>query len=155
MTPSVFIERFGPAIVALLVAIAFAWKGGEFFAYAKKSAWDVPQIYSSVFNLSSLIAAFVFGFFTFARTSETEFLHKIRRTKTYARFMGYLVTAMATSAFVVLVSIPFMVAAPQPTEWSDWWFWGCLAWASVVAFSLAATVRSMRQFIVLAMVGTE
>lgn len=148
-------ERYGPLIVGLCAAGLFIWAGSTVITYAQQHKWNVPTIYSSVFDLCSLITAFVFSFFTFARTSETEFLHRMRKTTTYARFMRYLVSAMNASAALVIISIPFMIAEPQPATYQDPWFWACAAWIALVGFTLTATARSMRQFIAIAMVDRE
>lgn len=152
---AVFWEKNGPVAVGFLGFLLFLLYAPQVFTYSADNSWKIETLYSSIFDLSSIIVAFIFGFFTFARTSETEFLHQIRKTTTYRRFMRYLLTALYSTAAVVLLSLPFMVAEPKPTEYGDIWMYLCAGWVFIVAFALSATVRSIRQFVVLAMIERE
>lgn len=160
MRPALFVEKYSPLASGFVAASLYIAYGLDFFSMAKTRGWNVPAIYSGVFDLASIITAFIFGFFTFARTSETDFLFQMRATTTFKRFMRYLLRAMYSSAAVVLLTMPFLVAEPKPDARHQVWFWLSTIWLSLVTYSAVATVRSIRQFIALAMVekdpkGTE
>ena len=150
-----FKERYGPLLITIVMIVGY-WKfGRDAFEHMTVERWDVSAVYTGIFDLCAIIAAFIFGFFTFARTSETEFLDRIRGTRTYERFMWYLIEAICANSITVLLSLPFMVAVPKPTETSDPWFYFVLIWLAVSTYSLAATFRSVRQFIAIAMVEKQ
>ena len=95
-------------------------------------------------------AAFLFAFFTYAKTTDTEFLVKLRETHTFKRFMDYLVVAMLSAAFLAIITVPMMIANPKP-EWHwDSTHWGQIFWSFILGYAASATWRSTRQFVALA-----
>lgn len=145
-------EAHHPWLFALLAASVFAKFGLESIVYFETHRWSKSALFSSVFDLASITVAFVFAFFTFARTSETEFIHAMRKTRMYRRFLNFLLTAIYANGAVVVVTIPFIVVEPGVKIATNWSYWGLVVWVALVVFALFATIRSVRQFVVIAMV---
>ncbi len=148
-------ERRGPLLLGGLLAAAIAWKGVYWLECAARQKWHVEVLYSSIFDLSSMAAAFLFAFFTFAKSTDTEFMKKVRKTGKFRLFMGYLVTAMLATAFLAVLSIPLMITTPRPdVRWELVHFFQ-MFWAFMVGFAVSATWRATRQFVVLAIQDGE
>lgn len=145
------IERRGPIYLGLFLAVMAIVFAPALFARSIQDHWQIESLYSSAFDVSSIAAAFLFAFFTFARTTEGEFFSALRKTKAFREFLGYLVVSIVATAFLTVLSIPFMIVDPKPTAAWTLEHVMVIIWAFVVGFSTGATVRATRQFISFAM----
>lgn len=144
-----------PYILGALVFALFVWKGPAAISYIAAQEWDMSSLYSSVFDLSSVLAAFLFAFFTFVRAAETEFIKKIKRTKIFRRFLMNLRTAIYASAICTLATVPYIVIEPMSADKATTSFWFIAAWLALSACTFALSYRSVSQFVKLALAGTE
>ena len=140
------VETKGPLIIGTAFAILCAVYGIAFFEVGEKEKWEIGTLFSSVFDLSSMAAAFLFAFYTFILTAESEFFKAVKATAAYEQFEGYLIVALLFAAFLTVLTVPFMIINPRPTVAFDWVHMALIVWSFVVGYTLSATWRCTRQF---------
>ena len=150
-----FFDAVYPYAFGAFVFGIFIWKGPQAISYVAAQEWDMSSLYSSVFDLSSVLAAFLFAFFTFVRAAETEFIKKIKRTKIFRKFLMNLRTAIYASAICTLLTVPYIVIEPMSAKKATISFWFIGGWLALSACTFALSYRSVSQFVKLALAGTE
>lgn len=139
-------EKRSPLIVALVAAIVTYWCGEDFFRIAVDNSWHLDAMYASVFNLTAAASAFLFAFYTYVRTAEGNILRQIRAAPIFNRASRHMILAIALSALLAVLTVPFVVVVPQPRLTSDRWYWAVVVWAGLSGYVFAAIVRSAYHF---------
>jgi hypothetical protein len=143
---SLFWEKRGPWVVAFLVAVVVYWRGESFFEMAAKNKWHLDALYASVFNLAAAASAFLFAFYTYVRTAEGEILREIRSAHVFHRASTYMIWTIFNAALLAVVTVPFVVAVPEPHGTSERWYWAFVVWSAFSAYVFAAIARSAYHF---------
>lgn len=143
------IQNFGPIIVGLLLAALAGALGPKFFAAALQDQWKIETLYSAVFDMSAMAAAFLFAFYTFAKTSDSQFVKDVRTTPTFSEFMDFLATAVFVTAAVAVVTVPMMILTPSPRVYFSVSYFAVVVWSFLVGIAAGSTWRSTRQFMAL------
>lgn len=143
------LQNIGPVLIGLLLAALAAGLGPKFFSTAMEDQWKIETLYSAVFDMSAMAAAFLFAFYTFAKTSDSEFIKDVRATPAFREFMDYLVSAVFVTAAVAVMTVPMMILTPTPKVYFTVSYFAVVVWAFLVGIAGGATWRSTRQFMAL------
>lgn len=146
MTLASGVEKFGPWCFSLGAAIAFYFRGQEFFVLAKMNQWDLSAFYAAVFDIASIVCAFLFSFLVFIKTTENKVLSAFRENRFYKTMEQHFVSALLSSFILTLSTTPLIVTSPVPVTKSPSFF-VLLLWFSLCTFVMAATFRSGYQFL--------
>lgn len=140
-------EKYGPLVIGLVMLVLTYWRGPDFFSAAVKNGWHTDALYGSVFNVAAAASAFLFAFYTYVKTAEGPILREIRSSRLFRRAAKYMIGAITWSALLALLTVPLMIALPQPSHIEDDLFWTVTIWAGFSAFVFASIVRSAYHFI--------
>jgi hypothetical protein len=139
-------EKHGPWIIAAVIAVCAYWRGESFFEMAETKRWHLDALYGSVFNLSAASSAFLFAFYTYVRTAEGAILREIRASNVFRVASKYMLWAVFNSAFLAILTVPFVVAVPEPHHASERWYWAIIIWAAFSGYVFACIARSAYHF---------
>jgi hypothetical protein len=140
-------ERAGPLVVGAASAALVLWRGEHFFATAAEHKWHLDALYASVFNIAAAASAFLFAFYTYVRTAEGRILREIRGSGLFRRASRFMIRTIINSAVLAMVTVPLVVAVPEPHETAERWFWIVVVWAAYSGYVFAAIARSVYHFI--------
>lgn len=129
-------------VIGFFVAVIFSHLP---FAYIVAKDWDYGSIYTSIFDLSTVYSALMFGFVTYLKTSQSKFLEKISPRLLHGA-VRYARHAYSLGVSVIVVSIPFIVLKPvpeTPLSASSFFF---AAWFGLTVSAVFASVRASRLF---------
>lgn len=135
------VELAWPVALGAFVGALSLWKGPHLFEVAVSYKWNVPSIYSAVFNLSAVYTAFLFSLYTYILTSDSKFIAAAEKSTFFKRALALSVRAMFLGALVSVASIPMMLIEPVAVELNNvmWWIAG---WISVSVWSLGAFAQA-------------
>src|SRR5690349_14891501 len=111
-------EKTGPFILAAGALALVLWRGEVFFHYASTAHWHLDALYASVFNIAAAASAFLFAFYVYVCTAEGAILRQIRAGKIFKTAAGYMMRAIFNSAILALVTVPLVIAVPEPANHS-------------------------------------
>lgn len=141
------LEKYSPHLVALIVLALTYWRGGNFFSAAIENGWHTDALYASVFNIAAAASAFLFAFYTYVRTSEGTILREIRASALFRRASKYMIGAITWSALLAIITVPLMIAVPQPCHPNEGQFLPVAIWVAFSGYVFAAIIRSAYHFI--------
>ena len=141
-------EKYGTQISVSVLALAYLFFGLEFFEIAKENMWSINSIYASVFDMSSIVCAFLFSFFVFVKTTTNRYLDAARGSNTYNKLLKYFVSSIVSSFALSVVTIPFLVVNPAPTQISQISYLTVFPWVLLSGYVFAAVIRSAYHFVV-------
>lgn len=104
-----FLERYGPVIGALVVAVSLVIFRSRLSDAAALQTIDFGNLYSAVFDWSAIQTGFLFGIFGYVGGKTTGFIHEIRNTREMVLFIRYMRTAIALGFVLTFASIPLVV----------------------------------------------
>lgn len=140
-------EKHGTKISVFLFSLAYLFYGMRFFEIALEKEWSINSIYASVFDMSSVVCAFLFSFFVFVKTTTNKFLDAIRTSETYKKLLKYFIYSIISSFVLSIATIPFLVVSPAPTQISQPSFVTVFLWVFLCGYVFAAVIRSACHFV--------
>ena len=126
---------------------AFWIWGIPFFNKVRSAEWAVDSLYAAIFDVSSIVCAFLFSFLVFIRTTENTFLSGFRTDKAYSIMNRHFLMSISGSFLLTLYTVPLLVVVPCPVATMQLSFWVLLIWWAFVGYVVAATFRSGYQFL--------
>ena len=121
--------------------------GGKRLVLAAANKWHLDALYGSVFNIAAAASAFLFAFYTYVRTAEGAILREIRASRVFRRAARYMILAIVLSAALAILTVPLVVAVPEPANASRKWYWFVVVWAAFSGYVFSAMIRSAYHFI--------
>lgn len=144
---SYFIEKLLPTIIVGISLFAYLFWGTDFADFVEAKKWEISALYSSVFDLTSIICAFLLSFLIFVKTTNNRVLNAYRDRSEYALLISHFKRSIASSFCVTIVTVPYLIIVPLSSEmWSLEYIFVAL-WFGLAAYSLAAAVRSAYEFL--------
>ncbi len=143
----VWFERWFPLTIALISAASFFVWGERIFSHARLQEWDISSLYSSVFDIASIICAFLFSFLVFVKTTQNRVLNQFRLKPEYRTLMSHFRRSIISSFFLTIATIPYVVVVPVAENRLELDYYIVMIWMVFATYTLAATVRSSYQFI--------
>jgi drug/metabolite transporter (DMT)-like permease len=139
-------EKRGPWVVAAAIGACVYWRGEHFFETSAAEKWHLDALYGSIFNLAAASSAFLFAFYTYVRTAEGSILREIRASQVFRRASKYMIWTVFNSALLAVLTVPFVVAVPEPHHANERWYWAIVMWASLSGYVFACIARSAYHF---------
>ncbi|MBX5256033.1 MULTISPECIES: hypothetical protein [unclassified Rhizobium] len=134
-------ERFGPvAAAACMVAALYFFRTDLTYAAASKS-FDLSNVYSSVFDWSSIQTGFVFGIFGFVAGKSGGFIEAIRETREMALFLTYTKRAIYLGFCLTFSSIAMSITSFNIDAEASWRFHVFAAWSFLSLWGFLAFLR--------------
>lgn len=147
---------FGAAAICFVLMIIFRGQILPLFSLGA-DGWSLDNLYSAIFNWSSIQTGFVFGIYGFVVGKSDGFIAEIRRTVAMTQFLSYTKKAIIIGFMLTFASIPLVVIANtiELSRWPDFifiaaWFslfvWGFLSFMRVAyMFGLIARVTDKKK----------
>lgn len=139
-------ERHHPLALAGVMAASYGVYGYDLMQHAISSGWQVGNLYSSAFDVSSVFTAFLFTFYTFVVTTESGFIGRMKKTDVYGLLKSYSSVALVLGALLIAASIPMMIIEPKPVNVSGWHY-VVAVWIGLAVWTAAAFLRAARLFV--------
>lgn len=111
--------------------------------------WNIPSIYSSVFDLFSILTGLLFAVYGIVLTGANPFMVSLRRTRVYARYRGELRRSIYLGFAVTLATVPLLIVEPKEVAAGSWLGLALSLWAGCVVSGFHLFVRVARNFIVM------
>lgn len=145
-------ERFAHFFVGLSVGLSVGILSYFFayipFNYMQNSGWSWDAIYSSVFDLSTVYTALLFGFVTYFKSSQSRFLKAISK-RLFDGAISYAEHAFKIGLILIVVSIPFIVIEPLPASACDLNSVFFAVWFGLTVSAVGAFLRASKLFWIL------
>lgn len=140
------VEDVYPHAVGLASAGVAIWLGGCIARAVLAHGLKLDQAYSGVFGLSSVLAGFLFTFYSFVLTTDRGFLGKARSSIYLRRTSTFTVTALIAGTLAALASLPMMTWQPPLTSTMAQTAFGI--WLGTSIWAILAFERAARLFII-------
>ncbi|NEK53226.1 hypothetical protein GUK36_27785 [Rhizobium leguminosarum] len=136
------VERYGPFVAALFATLLIYYFKTDLVSAAAEKKVDFANLYSSVFNWSSIQTGFVFGIFGYVAGKSGGFIEAIKNTPEMSLFLTYTKRAIYLGfaltffcIFLTVMSFNIGVGAPWKfhifAAFSFLSLWGFLAFLRV------------------------
>lgn len=135
------LERHGPFLGGILGAGLVIAYGADLQNLAASREWELKEVYGAMFNLSAILCGALGTLYGLLVASTTPFIDKIRSTKSFQRYLGYVRSAIGLSFASALYAIPILVTKPVLGGPSEMGTIGIAGWVGVVIAMLVAFVR--------------
>lgn len=135
------VERFGPFFIgALSVAAIWLFKE-ELLTMVQSKEIDFSNLYSSVFDWSSIQTGFLFAIFGFVAGKTDGFISKIKNTPEMRLFLLYTKRALFLGFAITLSSVPLMVTSFDVSYGGGWRYYVFSAWAFLSVWGFFSFLR--------------
>jgi hypothetical protein len=136
-----FLERFGPIAAAACMVVALYVFRDHLTTAAVSKGFDLSNIYSSVFDWSSIQTGFVFGIFGFVAGKSGGFIEAIRETREMALFLTYTKRAIYLGFSLTFSSIAMSITSFNIDPSTPWKFHVFAAWSFLSLWGFLAFLR--------------
>lgn len=138
-----------PLLTGAAGCLGFALGGEPLFCFMSKQEWNIPSVYSSAFDLFSILTGLLFAVYGIVLTGANPFMRSLRGTKAYARYRLELKLAINLGFWVTLGTVPLLIVEPTEVGRGSWLSFGLSVWIGCVATGLHLFLRVARNFILL------
>lgn len=128
-------------VIGLCAGGATIVYGPSLFAVAQSNSWNIPAIYSAVFNISTVYTAFLFSLYTYILTSDSRFIAAAEKSGFFKQAVSLAIRAMLMGALVSIVTVPFLLIEPTTTM-RDAVMWWVAAWVGLAVWSFFLFVQA-------------
>lgn len=135
------VERFGPVCAAAVLAASLYYFRGDLVQMAFDERLDLSNVYSSVFDWSSIQTGFVFGIFGYVAGKSGGFIEAIRHTQEMALFHTYTRRAIYLGFCLTFSSIVLSIVSFDIASGPTWKFHVFVAWAFLSLWGFLAFLR--------------
>ena len=90
-------------------------------------------VFSTLFDLNSVLLAFMFSYFAFLKTSDNDFLKAAKKTTSYRILGSRLVATMQTSSLFALVTLIVIAVKPVVGETLEFQSFLFAAWVALIS----------------------
>jgi hypothetical protein len=105
-------ERHTLKLSFLLAFGAFDYFGRYLQNFCTEKSWHLDQIYVAIFSFSAIEIGGLLALYTLL-LAETPTTRRLGRTKSFRRYVGFVRTGIWISGATAVVSIPFLIVAPE------------------------------------------
>lgn len=126
---------FGIVFLTVLVGNEPIWR------FILRHDVQYAAVYSTLFDLNSVLLAFMFSYFAFLKTSDNAFLKAAKRSTSYSVLSSRLLATMRTSLLFAVLTL--VVIAMRPVVGATFEFQSFLfaAWVALVAVLVVKFVQ--------------
>ena len=131
------LEEHNALIFSFIGALMFWMFGHRLFDFLDSNVYNYVALYEAVFGISGVLFAFLFAFYTYIISSDSQFIKVARETDHFRKMISYVKRATFIAICLNILTIPTLVLEINPSELYSWeWVYG-LIWASAT-FEFAA-----------------
>lgn len=138
-------ERYAYLVVAGLAFLPSAAYVNNAYAFMQERLWNYSALYSTVFDVATVFTALLFAFVVYFRTTKSALLEAMP-SRLLLGATQYARSAFSAGLLLILVSIPFIVAEPLPTETFDLPSFLVALWISLTISTITLFLRASRIF---------
>lgn len=149
MSPIQKIEIWLPRIMFVLTFAGFFWYGPGWVSKAQGASINLENFYTSIFGVATVLTGFLATFYGIIATSPTRFMQRLKRTHAFAKCKKLIKNAMGYGFALTLVSIPFIIFAPLPTDRLTGGNFTFSAYSAYTLWTLTAFYRAASSFFVM------
>lgn len=134
-------ERWWPTLFGLLGVIVAAFWGDDVEKFCIDRGWIFSELYGGIFNFAAIAVGGLLAAYALLATDTTKALRQMRRTRTLARFMGFVRYGIGVSLLLAAWSIPMIVVKPSFLKNDVFQYALACAWVGLVVALVAAVAR--------------
>lgn len=135
------VERFGPFALAIMAIAGIYTYRPNLLQLAAKGEIDFSNLYSSVFDWSSIQTGFLFAIFGFVAGKTDGFIHEIKATPEMQSFLLYTKRALALGFMITFFSVPLIVTSFDIAKGPSWKFHLFSLWSFLSVWGFFAFLR--------------
>ncbi len=135
------VERFGPISLAALSSLLLYYFRSDLIHLSISGDINVSNIYSSVFDWSSIQTGFLFAIFGFVAGKTDGFIHRIKDTPEMRLFLKYTKRALLLGFAITFASIPMTVTSFDIAKGASWKFHVFAAWSFLSVWGFFSFLR--------------
>jgi hypothetical protein len=139
------VDRFWPLAMAAISAPVLLRYANDFFRVSKENSWHVDNLYISVFGVFTVMAPFLFAYYTFVKTIDNKYITAVRDSFYFRSAERYIIRATVTTFFAALVTIPLLIMVPEPEE-PGRELWLVVGWGTFSVYAVSMVMRSLYHF---------
>ncbi len=135
------VEKFGPVFVAAVACVGLYYFQADLVRLSTSKQIDFSNIYSSVFDWSSIQTGFLFAIFGFVAGKTDGFIQRIKDTPAMRLFLKYTKRALFLGFAITFASIPMTVTAFDIATGPNWKFHVFSAWSFLAVWGFFSFLR--------------
>ncbi|WP_149738597.1 hypothetical protein [Rhizobium sp. RU20A] len=135
------IEKFGPISLAALSCLLLYYFRSDLIQLSVSEDINVSNIYSSVFDWSSIQTGFLFAIFGFIAGKTDGFINRIKDTPEMKIFLKYTKHALLLGFAITFASIPMTVTSFDIAKGASWKFHFFAAWSFLSVWGFFSFLR--------------
>jgi len=136
-----WLERFGPFVLGVGTFATLLWIEDGVIVLFSSKALSLSSLYAAIFDWSAIQTGFLFGVYGFVVGRTEGFVGALRGTQMMSLFQGYTKKATVIGFLLTIISIPLIVATPEPTPGDSWLYMSVAAWFSIFIWAFLAFLR--------------
>lgn len=148
-------EQIYPYVLGAAFFVSSIFYSNSLGEWAKNVDIDISEFFSAMFNVASILTAFLFSFFGMSIAPGGGFIAKIFGTKTFRLFTRYIVESLILGSSLAVLSIPFMVADLIPSSDFSWQMWLAAIWSFFAISAMLSFYRVASVFVIWIRVGSR
>lgn len=134
-------ERYAPIFLGALSLLSCWYFRSELSASFEPGKWDSSNLYSAVFNWSSIQSGFLFAIYGFIVTKRDGFVGKIFGGRAFSLFIKFTGRACVGGFVLTITSLPLLVSDPDISQASTVTFYLISLWFSFFVWAFFAFLR--------------
>jgi len=135
------IERLGPFLLAIISSIFLYYFRSDILILSLDKEIDVSNIYSSVFDWSSIQTGFLFAIFGFVAGKTGGFIQRISDTPAMKTFLKYTKRSLFLGFAITFTSVPLTVTSFDIAAEGSWRYHVFVAWSFLVVWGFFSFLR--------------
>lgn len=137
----VIVERWTPLLFAVFGTVAALAFGDDVERVCKAHNWQFGDVYGAVFNFAAIVVGGLFAAYALLVVDTTSALRRVRRTRTFGRFLSFVRVGIGLSILLSCVSVPLVVVKPSFLAPQAWEGLAAALWAGLTLAMLASVLR--------------
>lgn len=135
------VEKFGPVFLAAISCLGLYYFRADLVRLSASKEIDFSNIYSSVFDWSSIQTGFLFAIFGFVAGKTDGFIQRIKNTPSMKLFLKYTKRALFLGFAITFASIPMTVMSFDIAKGANWKFHVFTAWSFLAIWGFFSFLR--------------
>lgn len=94
-----------PYLLPIILAATFAYYSTDIYLFAAACGVSLQQIFSGIFNISSVLAGFLFSIYCYIAVSSNPFIERIQNTSTFRSVIAFVLRTTIVSSISAMFSL--------------------------------------------------
>lgn len=135
------LERFGPFSLAIVSVVTMYVFKADVMTMARAKDVDFSNLYSSIFDWSSIQTGFLFAIFGFVAGKTDGFISRIKNTPEMRLFLLYTKRALFLGFAITISSVPLTVTSFDVSAAGAWRYHVLCAWLFLSTWGFFSFLR--------------